>query len=52
MGTLSGTPKGQKACLEGHSQSEGKVKKALRSITGLKSEAEPQRPKAFILGSS
>jgi hypothetical protein len=41
------TKKQQKACLEGDSDSEGKVKKVLRNIG-----ATDYRPKAFILGSS
>jgi len=32
MGTLSSTKKQQKACLEGHSDSEGKVKEVLLNI--------------------
>jgi hypothetical protein len=32
MGTFSGAKKRQKACLEGDSDSEGKVKKVLRNI--------------------
>jgi hypothetical protein len=32
MGTLSRTERGQKACLEGDTDSEGKVKKVLSNI--------------------
>jgi hypothetical protein len=32
MGTLSGTEKRQKPCLEGDTDSEGKVKKVFRNI--------------------
>jgi hypothetical protein len=52
MGTFLGTQRGQKACLERHSLSEGKVKKVLCNISGPKFEAWPHSPKAFILGSS
>ena len=52
MGTLSDAHNGQQTCLEAHSQSEGKVKKVLRNISGPKFEARPYSPKAFILGSS
>src|ERR1700676_2848828 len=40
MGTISGTEKQQNACLEGDTDSEGKVKKVLRNIKpeGLKAE--------------
>ncbi len=32
MGTLLGTEKGQKTCLEGDTDSEGKVKKVLKTL--------------------
>jgi len=40
MGTFSGAKREQKACLEGDTDSEGKVKKVLRNIraAGLKAE--------------
>ena len=47
MSTLFSTEKQQKACLEGHSDSEGKVKKVLGNIL-----RQSYRPRAFILGSS
>jgi hypothetical protein len=52
MGTLLDTQEGQNACLERHSESEGKVKKVLRNISSPELEAGGYRPKAFILGSS
>jgi hypothetical protein len=52
MGTLLDTQEGQNACLERHSESEGKVKKVLSNISGPELEAGGYRPKAFILGSS
>jgi hypothetical protein len=39
MGMVSGPQNGHNACLEAHSQSEGKVKIVLRNIGGPKLEA-------------
>ena len=41
MGTFSGAKREQKACLEGDTDSEGKVKKVLRNIGAAK--LKPQR---------
>jgi hypothetical protein len=52
MGTFSGLQKRQKACLEGDTGSEGKVKKVLRNIKAVEACCPTYRPRAFILGSS
>jgi hypothetical protein len=47
MGVLLGTERGKQVCLEGDTDSEGKVKKVLQLI-----KEGFQRPRAFIFGSS